>query len=251
MAPLVFAFLFWCPDAFAQVPPALFDDTKQIYRKVLETKYVLLPHKGTYLLPLTYTTNPDEDIYAPIKNATSAGKGDLYRNEEAEFQVSFMLPVVRELFDTTLDLHFAYTHRAWWQVYNASWSRPFRETNYSPELFVRQIDPKKNKILGFDLLGFDLGYTHNSNGQVEALSRSWERIFGRAFLRRSAFMIFVGGWYRIPYRSERDDNPDIKKYLGHGELELHRSLGSHSLSLKVPLAAKYFGANLGYSYPLK
>lgn len=145
---------------------------------------------------------------------------------------------------------FAYTHRAWWQLYNASWSKPFRETNYTPELFARHLDHHPWQIFGFDLVAYDIGYMHESNGQIQILSRSWDRVFARTYFRHATASMFLvlSGWIRLPEESEKDDNTTIQKYMGVGEAELYQRLGSHSLSVKVPLA-QYPGVELKYSYP--
>ena len=35
---------------------------------------------------------------------------------------------------------------------------------------------------------------------------------------RNEFDLFIKAWYRLPESSSDDDNPDIEKYLGHGEI---------------------------------
>lgn len=224
---------------------------KENYRKLLDTKYVLLPHKGTYLLPFVHNSMPHESLYKAIDDGVKEGKGDYYRENEAEFQVSFMFPIERNLFDSNIDLNFAYTHHAWWQIYNSGWSRPFRETNYMPEVFFRHLDPTVRKFGGFDYMGFDFGYVHHSNGQIQLLSRSWDRIFGRAYFQNQGFMVFLTGWYRLPEKSDQDDNRDIYNYMGLGELEINKSFGKHTLSYKAPLLAHHFSSDLKYSYPWK
>ena len=51
-----------------------------------------------------------------------------------------------------------------------------RELNYAPELFMR-----KNCIQGIPFLGgelgiLDIGYMHQSNGQIQELSRSYSLV---------------------------------------------------------------------------
>jgi phospholipase A1 len=76
---------------------------------------------------------PHEDIYKEVKLVDKVNHdSDFYKKNEAEFQFSFTFPIVRNLNDRKWDIMVAYTHHAWWQVYNSDWSRPFRETNYTP-----------------------------------------------------------------------------------------------------------------------
>lgn len=233
------------------IPSDPFKKERENYEKLLETKYTLLPHRGTFILPVVYNTIPHEDIYQAMKSAVPNEKGDVYKKTEAEFQVSFLLPIDRKFLNTDFDLNFAYTHHAWWQVYNSNWSRPFRETNYMPELFLRHIDRSFSKVAGFDFMGFDAGYAHQSNGQIEILSRSWDRLFARGLFQNSGYMLFFTGWIRLPEKSNEDDNSDILKYMGHGSFELYKTFGKHSLSLQLPLGAQYRSFDFKYSYPSK
>lgn len=253
MKNILFLFLIstFAVDLFAQTEVLNFTSKRNNYYRLLDTKYVLLPHQSTYLLPFVFNSLPHESIYQQTKQLNTDNNGDLYKTVEAEFQISFMIPVQRSVFGSNIDLNFAYTHHAWWQVYNSDWSRPFRETNYMPEIFVRYVDPVVSKIAGFDFNGVDFGYIHQSNGQVQLLSRSWDRIFARAYLKRSGFLFILKGWYRLPEKSTVDDNKDIYNYMGLGELEIIKSIGKHNFTYKTPLLSHHFSSDLKYSYPWK
>jgi phospholipase A1 len=233
-----------------EIPDPLAKD-KEGYFKLLSTKYVLLPHRGTYLLPIVYNTKPHEDIYSGIIGTLNNKKSDFYKKEEAEFQISFMIPVERKFFDSNFDLNVAYTHHAWWQLYNKANSRPFRETNYTPEIFFRYVDPSTSQFAGIDLMAADIGFVHQSNGQIQALSKSWNRILGRTYLQSHGFLFFISGWYRLPETIKEDDNRDIYEYMGYGELEIAKSFGKHTLSFKTPIAARKISTDIKYSYPWK
>lgn len=92
--------------------------------------FSLVAHRINYILPFTYSDRVNKRAYADTKY------GDELRKEEAEFQISFKVPMNYDdlLFDGD-GLFFGMTLKSFWQVYTGDASRPFRETNYRPELF--------------------------------------------------------------------------------------------------------------------
>ncbi len=238
-------------SAFSQELPDPLAKEKEGYFKLLATKYVLLPHNGTFLLPIVYNTKPHEDLYSGIKGTMNQKNANFYKKEETEFQISFMIPIQNRIFKSNFDLNVAYTHHAWWQLYNKEYSRPFRETNYMPEIFLRYIDPSTSEFAGVDLMAADIGFVHQSNGQIQIISRSWNRLYGRMFMQGYGFKFIATGWYRIPEKRNEDENRKIQEFMGYGRLEIIKNLGKHTLSLKVPLAARYLSTDLKYSYPWK
>lgn len=217
-------------------------------RSLLDQKYLLYPHKRNYLLPLSYVWNPSEELYTQAKAGSAANRGDYYRKPEAEFQISFFITADRSPFNLNGDLVLAYTHQSWWQVYNSDWSKPFRETNYSPELFFRTLNSSEKQFLGLDLSFYDIGYVHQSNGQIQELSRSWDRLFFRTLLTDESLTAIFTLWVRIPETGSKDENADIAGYRGLGEIEVKRSFGKINLESKLPLA-RTPGIEVNLSYP--
>jgi phospholipase A1 len=120
-----------------------------------DNPFLLLPHRPNYILPLAYWFEPNEEPFGLQPGS--------YDKMEMKFQVSLKLPISEDLFGGAGDLYAAYTNRSWWQTYNAQRSRPFRETNHEPELFLLydvDID-----MLGFTATNFVVGVSHQSNGQ--------------------------------------------------------------------------------------
>lgn len=223
---------------------------KKDYDKLLSTRYSLLPHRSTYLLPFVYNWMPHENIYQSIKTVDpkNANK-DYYKNQEAEFQISFAIPVWRKIAKSRWDLMFAYTHHAWWQIYNSAWSRPFRETNYTPEIFARYIYGEPKKVFGFDVEAVDIGYMHQSNGQIQGLSRSWNRLYVRSLLKNDYISFLLTAWYRVPEERDDDDNRDIYNYMGFGDIEIFKKFGNHAIHYRTPILSHHFSSDLKYSYP--
>ena len=224
-------------------------DKKSEYFFLRSSRYSLLPHKSTYILPIVYNWMPDKNLYKTL-DQNARDRGDFYGDKEAEFQISVAIPVVKNIGEKDWDVLLAFTQHSWWQVYNAGWSRPFRETNYTPEIFSRYLYKEPKKIFVFNIYMFDAGYMHQSNGQIQEFSRSWDRLFIRSVLTSDYFTLMLSAWYRIPEKRRDDENPSIYRYMGHGDVELFRSFGGHSLHLKTPLLSRYLSVDIKYSYPL-
>ena len=217
------------------------------YQTLLNTPYSLFIHDRTYLLPVVYNWTPHTEIYSGLAKAQPSGQ-PFYGHVEAEFQISFFFPIYRRFLRSDWDLLAAYTHHAWWQIYNSAWSKPFRETNYRPELFFRKVNDHPVRIFDLNLAALDLGYMHESNGQVQVISRSWDRLFARGYFLNDNWSMALEAWIRLPEKSNEDDNEDIQRYRGVGQIVVHKSIGSHSLEVKVPFAQNG-GVELMYSYP--
>ena len=150
---------------------------------------------------------------------------------EAAFQLSFKAKVWQDALGTATDVWIAYTQRSFWQVYDVEGSAPFRETDYEPELLL-------SYRLRLDLLGVtarfvQLGVNHQSNGQTEPLSRSWNRVVAGLGLERGRFSLLVKGWWRVPESAAEDDNPRISDYLGYGEVWGYYCRSRHRLAFML------------------
>jgi phospholipase A1 len=190
-------------------------------------RYDLRFYRSNYLLVARYTDNVNSAPYVPIADALGQPVPDI-NSTEAKFQFSF-----KGRLWTTDDRRWgvwaAYTQQSQWQVYNNDASRPFRETNYMPELFV-SYRPDVELGGGFRWGLLNAGYVHQSNGRTDILSRSWDRLFAEVGVERENLALSARLWYRIPESESEDDNPDITDYYGIGEIgALYRWRG-HSFS---------------------
>ncbi|MGE5839394.1 MAG: phospholipase A [Deltaproteobacteria bacterium] len=173
-------------------------------------RFPISAYRSNYFLPYTYNTSPNYDA------VRQADPTDDLTYEEVVFQLSFKVKLWSDVLGQNADLWMAYTQRSFWQLYDFEDSSPFRETNYEPELLL-------NLRTDYSLLGLkgrfiNVGFNHQSNGQPEPLSRSWNRIVANAGFERGDFSLLLKGWYRIPESAEDDDNPQIEDYLGYGEV---------------------------------
>ncbi|WP_297813345.1 phospholipase A [uncultured Helicobacter sp.] len=192
------------------------------------------PHKFNYILPM---------------NASSSKEPNQRKQVETKFQISIKKMLLNDLLTKDLDLYFAYTQQSFWQLYDNQDSRPFRESNYEPSLYLSY--PLEKYSLFFDRV--DFGYIHQSNGGDLSHSRSWDRLFAEGIYSYENFVMTLKAWYRIPEKADKDDNPDITKYLGYGDLTLSYLWNKHlfSATLRNNLRKDNKGSILlDYSYPI-
>ncbi len=146
--------------------------------------------------------------------------------EEIKYQISFKA----RLFETE-NRRFAtwlgYTQQSNWQILNRELSRPFRETDYMPELmFALRPDLE---FAGWRWRLLNLGIVHQSNGRADPLSRSWNRLYAQFGVEHGNFAFYVKPWYRI--HEHDDNNPDILDYMGHGEVQaIYRSDAGYAMT---------------------
>jgi len=211
--------------------------------------FVLLPYKANYLLPVRYSTSVNNLPHSPNPNNTVTTPLD-WDAAEAKFQLSVRLKVADYLFGDNGAVWLGYTQQSNWQVYNAAQSRPFRETNYEPEAILSfRTDAD---ILGWRWRLLNFGFVHQSNGRSDPLSRSWNRIYAQFGLERGNFTLFVQPWYRLPESASNDDNPDIRDYMGSGELRLLYANAGHALSAQArySFSGHAGGLKLEWAFPL-
>lgn len=234
--------------------PSLVDERIEDERASQQHDFIITPHKANYLLPFSYNSNPHQ---SPFEGNDGIHPNSI-QNIEARFQISVKIPLWNNIINDDGHLFFAFTSQSWWQVYNKVISSPFRETDYEPEFFL--LFHNDWKIGNFTNTLWDIGISHQSNGQSGFLSRSWNRVF--------AHMLFDGGelvfipklWYRIPQKTVEykgiiygDDNPGIENYIGSFELLTIYGLREHRFTMLIRnnLSRHNRGAiKFTWSYPI-
>lgn len=170
-------------------------------------------YKPNYFLPITWSdeANTNDDA-------------------EAQFQISFKQRIAHT------HVFFAYTQVSFWRLWDSDDSRPFRETNFNPELFYRW----RAKKHPFGPVDIDFGLEHESNGQSLPDSRSWDRVYIRPIYMTRDWRVQLKLWARVFDPDEPstvdnpdgDDNPDIIDFMGYHQLEVDwRIAGERRLSL--------------------
>ncbi|MDX1453287.1 MAG: phospholipase A, partial [Oleiphilaceae bacterium] len=167
-----------------------------------DSAFVITPHRQNYLLPFSHNANPNQQPWLEQDVFPEVG-GQPIQHKEAKMQLSLKVPLwYRDLFVANDGLYFGFTFKSFWQVYHNALSKPFRETNYRPELFYQAPLPFSRWDGAFFTR---VGIEHESNGRSQLLSRSWNRIFvGLGFLRER-WAIYLQPWYRIAEDPKEDD----------------------------------------------
>lgn len=180
-------------------------------------RYDISLYAPNYFLFGRYTTDLNTAPFDPLVGGGVLAKDTTLDSTEAAFQLSFKFRLW-----TTDDRRWgawaAYTQQSQWQLYNDSGnaSRPFRETNYMPELILSYKPGVEWSGLQWNL--FNLAFNHQSNGRSDTISRSWNRIIASFGVENGNLGILGRLWWRIPESADSDDNPTISDYYGWGDL---------------------------------
>jgi len=185
----------------------------------------------------------------------------------ARFQLSFKYRIfdpegsVVELLPALRGLHFGYTQTALWDL--GSDSKPFRDTSYRPSLFYEwRIASAPDSL---HLVGIRAGYEHESNGRDHESSRSIDTLFTSVDWRYSLDdgASYIGLTPKVWAYLDREENPDIYRFRGYGELgvrfgrddgwlarlRLRRGMGgvgSTQLDLSYPLSRRILSDTAAY-----
>ncbi|MGQ4583485.1 phospholipase A [Lysobacter sp. F60174L2] len=183
-------------------------------------------YKPVYLMPAFWSSDPNEQPTS--SNPEMPPQSGELSDVEAKFQLSFKTKAVENLFGDNGDIWMGYTQTSRWQVYNSENSRPFRETNYEPEVMLvfrngYSLGGWRGRMLG-------IGINHQSNGRADPLSRSWNRVVVNVGLDRDNWALMLRPWWRLSDGDE-DENPGIENYIGRGDATLVYTRGGHEFSL--------------------
>tara|TARA_B100000446_G_scaffold52651_1_gene48821 strand:- start:1598 stop:2590 length:993 start_codon:yes stop_codon:yes gene_type:complete len=225
------------PDSLYQYPGLA--EKVNTERSAAQNPYLLLPHKPNYFMPFTHQSKinqeEQEEFYEGIviedeENTETRG----FEKTEFVFQLSLKYVVAKDLFGKYNNLSVAYTGKSFWQAYNSNISALFRETNHEPEIifdFTPRFSWSDHMSVAFN---------HQSNGQIGNLSRSWNRIIVSTAKVWPNRILNVRAWYRIPEEKKKtpdsvqgDDNPDIEKFMGYGDVFFLRKMDQHSIAVTL------------------
>jgi phospholipase A1 len=210
-------------------------------------RYPLKFHNANYFLFARYSDDVNNKPFTPVFNAAGIPDQSLDATE-VKFQFSGKLRVWTDD-ERRWGFWLAYTQQSHWQVYNEDVSRPFRETNYMPELFV-SFNPDV-RWGDWRWAYASLGYVHQSNGRADPLSRSWDRIFAQFGVENGNLALYLKLWSRLSESADKDDNPDITDYYGYGQIDAIYRWRGHSFtgSLRGNIGEAKGAVQLGWFSP--
>lgn len=239
-----------CPLAeAAAAAPAVVSRRLQEEAQDYTRRYAITAHRMNYILPVGYDQRRPSS--APFSKDVE-GDGAQSQKIEAKFQLSLKFPLLLDAFGGAGDVLAGYTQRSFWQMYNNKASKPFRETNFEPEVWYQY--PINQPIAGWNLVSASLGVNHQSNGRAQEYSRSWNRVMGGLIFERGEYALMLRPWWRLKEDPSNDDNPDISHYMGNFDLSFGRKLGRHSFDLVLRNNLQSHNnrgaVQLGWSFPL-
>lgn len=176
-------------------------------------------YRPNYILPLHVTSRINRAPQSPTQAAVAMPD---YQRVEAKFQLSLRTKLVQNAFDSGADLWAGFTQQALWQVFNGQDSAPFRNTDYEPELMlVLPTRPAWRGLPGgWQWRYTQFGVAHQSNGQSDPLSRSWNRVYLAGGIEQGSWSLTAKVTQRLNEPVETDNNPDLASYRGRAELRL-------------------------------
>ena len=143
----------------------------------------------------------------------------------AKIQVSFAFQLIGNPHFTIVKgderadgLYGAFSQTSYWDL--GAESKPFLDTSYRPELFWHK--GFKPGLMGSDGLSVDGGFGHESNGRAGEDTRGYNVLYVRPQMR---WDLEDSWWFRVApklqtYVGSLDENPEIKRYRGYGDLDL-------------------------------
>ncbi|OOG48055.1 phospholipase A [Rhodanobacter sp. C01] len=240
------------PDSGVTQPLSLLDSRWELSPESKLGTFNVRGYKPVYVMPVFATSNQNNEPHSPnpVNTVTSP---QLLDNVESKFQLSLKTKVWQGVFGDAGDIWVAYTQDSHWQVYNSQASRPFRETNYEPEAML--VFDTHYEVLGWDGRLLGIGVDHQSNGQSDPLSRSWNRVMADIGFERAGWTVMLRPWWRIPESRADDNNPDISNYMGRGDMQIIHEWNGQEFGLMLRHSLRggsesHGAAQFTWSFPL-
>jgi len=227
------------------------DTSRKSMEQWLTNGIALEAYKVNYLLPFGYAN----------KTYLSNGRPVVYRNIEAELQVSLKRKIASNLFALHGSYYLAYSQKSFWQLY--TYSAPFRETDYNPEGFV--VFPIDDEKYSVKIRSLKFALAHKSNGQpnttnvyvdgkkMSNLSKSINYFYTTMRMQRDTLIVDLTLQAPLGTGPNLSDNPDIMDYLGYNKIKFTYFYNKSIFTFmgRGNFATLRGALELTYSYPLR
>ncbi|MEO9206544.1 MAG: phospholipase A [Gammaproteobacteria bacterium] len=215
-------------------------------KKIDPNSFAIAFYRPTYVLPYYYTFSPDNAVYS----GNTPGNEHL-KSDEIKYQLSFKVPLWKNILGYRSTLYAAYSQLSYWQAYNHR--AFFRETDYQPEIFLaNELNLHILKKWRLNFLNF--GAMHQSNGQGGTLERSWNRAYIGAVASNDNWVISLRPWYIIHDSTYERQNPNMDKFMGYGDIVVIFKHNNQVFSIETHNLIETFGKRSGttasWSFPL-
>lgn len=215
------------------------------------SRFAVRTYEENYVLPFRYTSSVNHTPFSPTQGIAQDRAG--YVHQDVALQLSLRAKVARGVLQDNDGIWLAYKQSSAWQLWDAADSRPFRNTDYQPEILYVAPVPERFANLpgGWQLRMVQAGFVHQSNGQSDPLSRSWNRLQFRVGADNGRWGGMLGAMYRLPDSS--DDNPDLVDHIGTLEAKAGMGLGYSRFTLTTRLNPERLSrgsVQLGLSHPI-
>ncbi len=187
----------------------------------------------------------------------------LYVPYELKGQISFRVPLVRNILNSGGIFYFAFTDTFFFQLFNEKASSPVRDNDFQPEFLFTY--PMNIAFWGGTLTELTTGWRHISNGEIDMAQGG---LTDKS--RGSDRWIFKGRWTTTHWGVDAEvfvpvrfypENPLIYKYMGSLELKVfmryHKHLADMTLTgllRKIQPGKKvnnvHGGLRLSYTYKI-
>jgi phospholipase A1 len=212
----------------------------------------LTGYHPNFVLPVHATSRINRSPQSPTQATVQL---PAYKSVEAKFQLSFRTKVLQDFGLKDADVWMAFTQQTLWQIWNGKDSKPFRNSDYEPEVMYVVPTPAAWQSLPF---GWSWRYAqfalaHQSNGQADPLSRSWNRVYLGTGFERGDWSLTAKLAHRLGEKLSSDNNPDFVDYRGRGEFQLNWAPGITTTSLLYRSSlkdVKYGALQLEWTYPV-
>lgn len=199
--------------------------------------FLFTAYKPIYIMPFRFSSHRREVPFEVAPDDIPAAEEVQLQNVEAAMQFSFKTKLAQRIFGEGA-LWLGYTQKSYWQVYNVEYSRPFRETNYEPEIIFNY--PVTINFLKLKMLGF--GFNHQSNGREgHKFTRSWNRFILQSGFEDKNWSLLIRTWFAM----ETNENPDVENYMGRADAAFNYRLKKHLLTLKAQHSLRFGDNNHG------